>query len=73
MRPGARDAVPRRRDRRHLHATDDYDNTATSAFTVTVSGPARRRRPQPQPATPQVPPDGDTRADTAAPRLGRPG
>ena len=53
-------------------ARDDYDNTAQSAFTVTVSGPGAPPPPEPQPGTPQVPPDGDTRADTAAPRLGRP-
>ncbi len=49
-------------------ATDDYGNTATRAFTVSVTGPCGPPPAPPEPTTP-VPPTGDTRADTAAPRL----
>ena len=51
-------------------ATDDYGNTATSAFTVTRHRAGRPAARAAGAAPTPVPPTGDTRADTAAPRLG---
>ena len=70
MRPGAGHAFPVGATVVTCTATDAYGNAATSAFTVTVGGPGAPPPAPPARATP-VPPAGDTRADTAAPRLRR--